>query len=55
LVPATSNAPTSDARQHDIPCTEPQVSRWSDGNIRFFYAEVEGIVFEVMRIEPTDT
>jgi hypothetical protein len=37
--------------ERGISCTEPQVSPWSDGNIRFFFAEVGGIVFEVMRIE----
>jgi len=35
-----------------IPCTEPGVTPWaSGGNIRFFFAEVGGIVFEVMRAE----
>lgn len=38
-------------RQQQIPCTEPQVARWGDGDIRFFFAEAGGIVFEVMRIE----
>jgi catechol 2,3-dioxygenase-like lactoylglutathione lyase family enzyme len=40
--------------QHGFTCTEPQVSRWGEGNIRFFFAEAGGIVFEVMRIEPAD-
>ena len=35
-----------------IPCTEPAVTPWGDdGSIRFFFAEVGGIVFEVMRAE----
>lgn len=45
-------------RAHDrcvergIPCTEPTVTPWGDdGSIRFFFAEVGGIVFEVMRAE----
>ena len=37
--------------ERDVPCTEIQVSPWSDGTIRFFFAEAGGIVFEVMRIE----
>jgi hypothetical protein len=36
--------------ERDIPCTEPQVTPWGDGGtINFFFAEVGGIVFEVMR------
>ncbi len=42
-------------RAHDIPCTEPTVSRWGEGTIRFFFAEVGGIIFEVMRIESAQT
>ncbi len=42
-------------RERDIPCTEPTVSRWGEGNIRFFFAEVGGIIFEVMRIESAQT
>jgi catechol 2,3-dioxygenase-like lactoylglutathione lyase family enzyme len=34
-----------------IPCTEPALTAWGDGGIRFFFAEVGGIVFEVMRAE----
>jgi catechol 2,3-dioxygenase-like lactoylglutathione lyase family enzyme len=34
-----------------IPCTEPELTAWGDGGIRFFFAEVGGIVFEVMRTE----
>lgn len=37
--------------ERQIPCTEPELTRWGDGAIRFFFAEVGGIVFEVMRIE----
>jgi hypothetical protein len=45
-------------RAHDrcvergIPCTDPAVTPWGDsGSIHFFFAEVGGIVFEVMRAE----
>ena len=34
-----------------IPCTEPALTPWGDAGIRFFFAEVGGIVFEVMRAE----
>jgi catechol 2,3-dioxygenase-like lactoylglutathione lyase family enzyme len=34
-----------------IPCTEVRLTEWGDGGIRFFFAEVGGIVFEVMRSE----
>lgn len=38
-----------------IPCTEIQLVPWSDGTgIRAFFAEVGGIVFEVLRVEATD-
>jgi hypothetical protein len=36
--------------ERGIPCTELQVTPWGDdGTIEFFFAEVGGIVFEVMR------
>jgi glyoxalase/bleomycin resistance protein/dioxygenase superfamily protein len=36
--------------ERGIPCTEPTVTAWGDdGTINFFFAEVGGIVFEVMR------
>jgi len=38
-----------------IPCTEPALTAWGEGGIRFFFAEVGGIVFEVMRAEATGT
>ncbi len=38
-----------------VPCTEPGVTPWGEGGIRFFFAEVGGIVFEVMRAEATGT
>ena len=41
--------------ERGIPCTEPAVTPWGDGGIRFFFAEVGGIVFEVMRAEGTNT
>jgi hypothetical protein len=38
--------------ERGLPCTEPAVTPWGDGAITFFFAEVGGIVFEVMRAEP---
>ena len=38
--------------ERHIPCTEPAVTTWGDGSLRFFFAEVGGIVFEIMRAEP---
>jgi catechol 2,3-dioxygenase-like lactoylglutathione lyase family enzyme len=38
-----------------IACTEPATTPWGEGSIRFFFAEVGGIVFEVMRAEATGT
>jgi catechol 2,3-dioxygenase-like lactoylglutathione lyase family enzyme len=38
--------------ERGIPCTEPSPTEWGDGTIRFFFAEVGGILFEVMRAEP---
>ncbi|HEY7107700.1 MAG TPA: VOC family protein [Acidimicrobiia bacterium] len=38
-----------------IPCTEPTLTAWGDAGIRFFFAEVGGIVFEVMRAEASGT
>ena len=44
-------------RAHDrcvergIACTDLDVTKWGEGGIRFFFAEVGGIVFEVMRVE----
>ena len=38
--------------EQGIACTELDVTPWGDGgSIRFFFAEVGGIVFEVMRVE----
>jgi catechol 2,3-dioxygenase-like lactoylglutathione lyase family enzyme len=37
-----------------IQCTEPSLTAWGDGGIRFFFAEVGGIVFEVLRAESND-
>ncbi len=38
--------------EHGIPCTDVQLTDWHDGgSIRFFFAEVGGIVFEVLRAE----
>ena len=37
--------------ERGIPCTEPDLVQWGDGGVRFFFAEVAGIVFEVMRAE----
>ena len=36
--------------EREIPCTDLQVTPWGDGGtIEFFFADVGGIVFEVMR------
>jgi catechol 2,3-dioxygenase-like lactoylglutathione lyase family enzyme len=37
--------------ERGIPCTEPALTPWGDAGIRYFFAEVGGIVFEVMRAE----
>lgn len=38
--------------EQGIPCTGLQLTEWHDGGaIRFFFAEVGGIVFEVLRAE----
>ena len=38
--------------ERGIPCTDLQLTEWHDGgSIRFFFAEVGGIVFEVLRAE----
>ncbi len=39
------------ARARGIPCTEIDVTRWGEGGARFFFAEVGGVLFEVLRIE----
>lgn len=36
-------------RERKIACTELRKTPWHDGAIEFFFAEVGGIVFEVMR------
>jgi catechol 2,3-dioxygenase-like lactoylglutathione lyase family enzyme len=41
-------------RQQGISCTDPAVTGWGDGAIRFFFAEVGGILFEVMRAEEAE-
>ena len=39
--------------ERGIPCSEVQLVDWNEqDNIRAFFAEVGGIVFEVMRVEP---
>lgn len=38
--------------ERGISCTEPAVADWSDASVRYFFAEVGGILFEVMRAEP---
>ena len=39
--------------EHGIPCTEVNLVDWNENdNIRAFFAEVGGIIFEVMRVEP---
>jgi hypothetical protein len=38
--------------EREIPCTDITLTPWGDsGSIRFFFAEVGGIVFEVLRAE----
>ena len=39
------------ARARGIPCTELGFTEWGDGGARYFFAEVGGVVFEVLRIE----
>jgi hypothetical protein len=40
--------------ERGIPCSDMQLVPWGDGQgIRAFFAEVGGIVFEVMRVEAT--
>lgn len=39
------------ARARGIPCTEIDVAAWREGQARFFFAEVGGVLFEVLRIE----
>jgi len=39
--------------ERDIPCTEVNLVDWNENdNVRAFFAEVGGIIFEVMRVEP---
>jgi catechol 2,3-dioxygenase-like lactoylglutathione lyase family enzyme len=39
-------------RDRGVPCTDLNFTEWGpQGGIRFFFAEVGGIVFEVMRVE----
>jgi catechol 2,3-dioxygenase-like lactoylglutathione lyase family enzyme len=37
-----------------IPCTEMTLTAWGGAGIRFFFAEVGGLVFEVMRAEDAE-
>ncbi len=37
--------------ERGLPCTELNVTGWHDRGIQFFFVEVGGIVFEVMRIQ----
>jgi catechol 2,3-dioxygenase-like lactoylglutathione lyase family enzyme len=39
------------ARALDIPCTEIDLTAWGEGGARYFFAEVGGVLFEVLRIE----
>jgi hypothetical protein len=49
----TRNLERAHARcvERGIPCSSPELVPWGDGGIRAFFAEVGGIVFEVMRVE----
>jgi len=52
----TRNLEQAHARcvEREIPCSDMQLVPWGDGqSIRAFFAEVGGIVFEVMRVEAT--
>ena len=52
----TRNLEQAHARcvERGIPCSDLQLVPWGDGQgIRAFFAEVGGIVFEVMRVEAT--
>ena len=52
----TRNLEQAHARcvERGIPCSDMQLVPWGDGQgIRAFFAEVGGIVFEVMRVEAT--
>ena len=33
-----------------LPCTDVQRTTWGDGQIEFFFVEVGGVLFEVMRL-----
>jgi Glyoxalase/Bleomycin resistance protein/Dioxygenase superfamily len=37
--------------EQGYPCTEPKLIAWGDAGMRYFYVEVAGVVFEVMRAE----
>jgi catechol 2,3-dioxygenase-like lactoylglutathione lyase family enzyme len=39
------------ARARGIPCTDIDFTEWGEGGARYFFAEVGGVVFEVLRIE----
>ncbi|MEX1008675.1 MAG: VOC family protein [Acidimicrobiia bacterium] len=39
------------ARAREIPCTEIDATQWGEGGVRYFFAEVGGVLFEVLRIE----
>jgi hypothetical protein len=43
------------ARARDIPCTDLGFTEWGEGGARYFFAEVGGVVFEVLRIENETT
>ncbi len=43
------------ARAREIPCTEIDVTEWGEGGARYFFAEVGGVLFEVLRIENEQT
>jgi hypothetical protein len=42
------------ARARGIQCTELGFTQWGDGGARYFFAEVGGVVFEVLRIESNE-
>jgi catechol 2,3-dioxygenase-like lactoylglutathione lyase family enzyme len=43
------------ARALAVPCTEIDVTTWGEGGARYFFAEVGGVLFEVLRIENAES
>ena len=43
------------ARARDIPCTQIDATEWGEGGVKYFFADVGGVLFEVLRIENAET